>query len=436
MTTTHAGDEVDRLIDERGGRELLRPVYDEQAVPITDFIYRSTGASNAYLVMTSAGRVIVNAGGQWEAPHTRKLFDAVCPGPTPYIVTTQGHGDHIGGVEAFREPGTVYIAHENFASQVEDDQRIFGVHGRLISIWFPAGRTAQLLAGFAADNPGVSLGNAVPKPDLTFGNRIAFTAGDTRFELIAAVGETLDSAICHLPDHRIAFVSNMLGPLFPHFPNLNTLRGQRYRWVGHYLDTINKLRDVRPELLITGRGDPIGGADFIDRCLDRLYRAVDYVHRETLQGMNDGKDIWTLMREIQLPPELRVGQGYGKVAWGVRTIWESYLGWFHHQSTTELYGVRHSDVFADVADLAGPDALVRRAWAKLDTSEPVAAIHLAEIALAGDNAHRGARAVLLAAHQRLLDDGGDVSFWEHGWLKHEIDRWSDETPNHENGHLW
>lgn len=41
------------------------------------------------------------------------------------------------------------------------------------------------------------------------------------------------------------------------------------------------------------------------------YDAVDSVHRETLAGMNAHKDIYTIMREMALPPRLRVGQGYG-----------------------------------------------------------------------------------------------------------------------------
>ena len=44
--------------------------------------------------------------------------------------------------------------------------------------------------------------------------------------------------------------------------------------------------------------------------------------------MNDGKDVFTLMREIKLPAELDIGETYGKVSWSVRGIYEGYVGWF------------------------------------------------------------------------------------------------------------
>ena len=96
---------VDRLIDERPGAELLLPRYDDPAHPVADGIWRSGGTTAAYLIGTDAGRVVVNTGMGFEAPHHKRVFDAVHPGPTPYIVTTQGHVDHVGGVGLFREPG-------------------------------------------------------------------------------------------------------------------------------------------------------------------------------------------------------------------------------------------------------------------------------------------------------------------------------------------
>ena len=57
------------------------------------------------------------------------------------------------------------------------------------------------------------------------------------------------------------------------------------------------------------------GRKLIQTELAVLRDAIHYVHDETVRGMNEGKDLHTLMQSIELPPELEVGQGYGKVSW-------------------------------------------------------------------------------------------------------------------------
>jgi alkyl sulfatase BDS1-like metallo-beta-lactamase superfamily hydrolase len=119
-----------------------------------------------------------------------------------------------------------------------------------------------------------------------------------------------------------------------------------------------------------------------------------------------------------VPPELEVGEGYGKVSWSARAIWEAYQGWFHGRSTTELYPVPYSSVHPELVALAGgPDAVAVAARRKVDDA-PVEALHLAEAALAVDRRHRGALEASLAAHHRLLADS--VNFWETRWLESEI----------------
>jgi alkyl sulfatase BDS1-like metallo-beta-lactamase superfamily hydrolase len=419
--------DVDRLIDERPGKELLTPVYDDPAYRIGDFLYRSGGTTAAYMLVTDAGRVIVNTGMGYEAPHHKRLFDAVCPGPTAYIITTQAHVDHVGGVGLFRQDDTRYVAQANNAACQHDDARIAALRMRTAAIWFDvSGRRAREIA---AENPGVPMVQDRPVPDVTFDHRLSLSVGGLDLELIAAPGgETIDSCIVWLPQHGICLISNLVGPLFPHFPNLNTLRGDRYRTVEPYLAAVATLRDLGPSMLVTGRHEPIVGRDLIERSLTRLHDAVDYVHRETLAAMNAGTDVDTMMREIRLPPELRVGQGYGTVAWGVRTIWESYVGWFTLRSTTELYPSESSAVAAELVALAGAGAVVDRARAKVVAGDPVAAIAMAEAVLRaqpvpGDPAHRGAVTVMVEAHHALLESGGDVSFWESGWLRHQMERW-------------
>ena len=414
---------VDHLIDTRPGRELLRPRYDDPAHPIVDGLcYRSGGTTAAYLLLTDSGRVIVNTGMGYEAPHHKRVFDAIRPGPTHHIVTTQAHVDHVGGVGLFREPGTIYVAQANNPACQADDVRIKDLRARTAAIWFDMLGTDAIR--IAQENPGVPMTQDVPTPDVLFDERLDLDVDGLRLELYAAVGETIDCCIVWLPEHRIALVSNLFGPLFPHFPNLHTIRGDKYRFVEPQLATNRLVRSLRPEILVTGRHDPIVGADLIDASLTRLHDAVTYVHEATLAGINAGTDIWTLMREITLPDHLRVGQGYGKVPWAVRTFWEEYVGWFKLQSTTELYPDPAPAALADLVDALGIDAVVTRAEAALARGDAVVAIRLAEAVQAAAPGDARVAPLMVAAHQWLLDHGGDESFWEEGWLRTQRDRWS------------
>jgi alkyl sulfatase BDS1-like metallo-beta-lactamase superfamily hydrolase len=213
---------------------------------------------------------------------------------------------------------------------------------------------------------------------------------------------------------------NTFGPVFGHIPNLVTIRGDRYRDALTAIASVERVRDLQPELLVTGHFEPIAGANRINAELTRLRNAIQYIHDQTVAGMNAGKDVQTLMREITLPAEYEVGQGYGKVGWDVRAVWENYSGWFHHRSTTELYPVGFDAVTADVVELAGADALVDRARAHLGAGRPLQAIHLAELVSTTVPDHPGACEVLNEAHEKLL--AGSTNFWESAWLRHQLAR--------------
>jgi len=419
MADIEVEEAVDRLVDERPGAELLLPRYDDPAHPVADGIWRSGGTTAAYLIGTDAGRVVVNTGMGFEAAHHKKVFDAVHPGPTPYIITTQAHVDHVGGVRRFREPDTLYVAQADNPSCQADDRRIQRLRYATAMIWF--GRLPEIIGRLAEENPGASMDQDRPTPDILFEDRIELTVGDVELELIATPGgETRDACLVWLPQRRTALVSNLFGPLFPHFPNFNTLRGDKYRYAEPYLSAVETVRALQPEVLITGRHDPIVGAELIDASLARLHGAVDHVHRATLDGINAGTDVLALMAEITLPDDLRVGQGYGRVPWAVRTFWESYVGWFRLQSTTELYPVDPRAATTDLAGLLGAEAVLERAGEKLLAGEPVLALHLAEAVLAGEPDHADARAVVLAAHQALVTTADGDNFWLGGWLRDQI----------------
>jgi alkyl sulfatase BDS1-like metallo-beta-lactamase superfamily hydrolase len=93
-----------------------------------------------------------------------------------------------------------------------------------------------------------------------------------------------------------------------------------------------------------------GNAEITKR-LTRYRDAIQYVHDETVKGMNAGKDVWTLMREIKLPPALDIGESYGKLSWSVRGIYEGYVGWFDLNPAT-MYETPAAAVYPDVVKLA------------------------------------------------------------------------------------
>lgn len=414
-------EQVDLLIDTRGGKELLAHNYDNVAIEIEPgFIFQSNGATAAYMIVTAAGRVIVNTGMGYEALHHKRLFDMACPGPTPYIITTQAHVDHVGGVHLFRGPETKYVAQANNQACQADDARIQALRMSTAQIWFDISGT--VIRRFIKENPGVAVIQDRPVPDLSFNDRMALRVGELDIELLATTGETIDSLTVWLPQHRTALVSNLFGPLFPHFPNLNTLRGDRYRFVEPYLASVRRVRELQLETLIVGRSTPIRGKALIDAALARLHDAVEYVHYETLERINKGIDIDTIVHEVTLPANLRVGQGYAKVAWGVRTIWESYVGWFRLQSSTEMYPVDpRTTLSALVANIGAPTAL-QLARTQLADGQTVQALHLAEAVLANSAHDVEAAAVAVQAHDMLIEHG-DESFWESGYLRHQRGRY-------------
>ncbi len=409
-------DPVRALAEARPWGEVLKAADATVAEQVAPGIYMSEGTSNAYMVLTDEGRVIVNTGLGFEAYTHKKVFDAVCAGPTTHIVITQGHVDHLGGVGLFREAGTRFVAQANNPSCQADDARIAKRRQAQSYTWFKDVIDRALVV--AEEHPEAVVQDA-PMPDEVFTDRTRIDVGGRRFELISTPGgETVDSTVVHLPDEQLAFTGNLFGPLFPHFPNFNTIRGDKYRYAEAYLASLDVVRKLDLEVLITGHGQPIRGKALIRACLDRLEAAVKYVHDETLRGINEGEDVDDLMARIALPDELYVGQGYGRVAWGVRTFWESYLGWFKMRSSTELYP--RSPVARELARLVGAEAVLKLGHERLP-SDPVLALSLAEAVLESTPRDEAALRLALQAHRGLLARPDDArNFWLGGYLRHQV----------------
>ena len=406
---------------ERPGADALAAADGSPAVDLGDDIWMSSGLSNSYLLRTDDGRIVVNTGMGFESPLHRRAYDAVDPSPTRAIVLTQGHYDHVGGVDVLRDDGTDVIAQADFHIWRDDNERLEAFRSRNSAFAFIDAILAAVEHARSVGADADAVAQARPEPTTTFEDRLELSIGGRELVLLSTPGgETLDSLVIWLPGSRTLFTGNLFGPLFGHVPNLVTIRGDRYRDALAYISSLEVVLDLRPDRLITGHFDPIEGGDRIAEEVTAMRDAMRWVHDRTVDGMNAGTDVHTLMREVAVPAHLDVGEGYGRTSWNVRAIWENYAGWFHHRSTTELYGVPPLAVAPDLVAAAGADVLVAAARSHVEAGRPVHALQLTDVVLAVDDGHAAARAVAADASRALRD--ASTNFWERAWLARSIDK--------------
>jgi alkyl sulfatase BDS1-like metallo-beta-lactamase superfamily hydrolase len=382
----------------------------QSAEAINDFIYMAKDISNAYLVQTKDGDVLINAGFMGSAERIKNLFSPLRTGPLRAIFLTQAHADHFGGVPVLKEANTKIVAHSKFTDTANFFKILMPHLGR---------RSGKLWSGTIKGR-----GNPVPdiEPDTTFDDKVSLTVGDMRFEAISTPGgEAPDASVVWLCDEKIVFTGNVFGPVFMSVPNLNTIRGDKPRSVNRFLESVDTVRKLGAELLITGHGEPIRGNERITADLNRLYDGVAYIRDATIAGMNAGKSVHELMAEIRLPEALQLGEFHGKVSWAVKSIWQEFSGWFFYDSTTSLYEVPASAVHQDLCEMAGgAQQLALRAAAKIDAHKPLEALHLLDIALNGEPQQIDALTTKKRALEMLLQNAGGTNLSEVMWLKSEI----------------
>ncbi len=384
----------------------------QDAVDLGDGMFMSRNIANSYLVTTSDGDLIINTGTDFEAREIKARFSRISQGPLRMITFTQGHPDHVSGWSQFNQPGVETIAQANHRDVREYWRHLHPFYvRRIMKLWgaFMDVKTA------AATLP--------PEPVLTdsFIDSHAFELGGRRFELYSTPGgETTDALVVWLPEHRTVFIGNLMGPFFGHVPNLYTLRGDKIRSAMTFIHSLDRVIALRPKTLINGH-DVFHGTDQILTTMTKVRDATAYLRDRTIDGMNSGADLWTLMRDVTLPPELELPQVHGKAAWIVRTIWEEHVGWFRYESTTELYDLPPSSVWSDVVDLVGGTApLTERAAAHAKVGRPLQALHLTDVVLAHAPGDPDALGVKHQALQQLLAASGRENHSEVQWLEQEI----------------
>jgi alkyl sulfatase BDS1-like metallo-beta-lactamase superfamily hydrolase len=321
------------------------------------------------------------------------------------LLYTHGHVDHVGGAGAFLadakardHPIPRVVAHENVPKRMK---RYVDTNGYNLVI------NARQFGGLRAAASGLNIGGdarflpkSSPRPDVTFGDRMHLDVGELRMELRHARGETDDHLWAWLPDRKTICAGDFFIWNFPNAGNPQKVQRYPVEWAA----AMREMAGMGAELFIPAHGLPIAGAERIRQVLGDVVRALESVITPTLEMMNAGETLDTIVNEVKVDPAL-LGKPYLRPLYDepefvVRNLWRLYGGWYDG-NPARLKPAADAALSAEIARLAGgPADLGKRACDLADAGEWRVACHLIEIAVQAAPDDRDAHAARADIYRR------------------------------------
>lgn len=329
----------------------------QDAIEIADGIFQARGTANAVMVVTDEGNVLIDTGLAGRPLQENTLADKLKRAnsqPFSQIVLTHAHADHYSGIKEFADENTEVIVQREFLFNQQYLKDLIPHVMPKNKLFFPndipdlpdfGGLTTKLIQSAYPIVEAETVIDSAP---------YEFTTGGQKFVVYHTPGaEGYDNISVWMPERKILFTGDIFGHMFGMWPNLTTIRGERARFTRPYIDSLNLILELEPEMLIPSHFYPVKGKEYIAETVKKTRDAVQYVDDAVIEGMNAGKDVYTLMDEIKLPEELYLFEAHGKIAWGVKSIWEAYTGWFKMETANEMYSVPVTQTYPEVIELAG-----------------------------------------------------------------------------------
>jgi len=347
--------------------------FERKVYTVTDGVYQAVGfgVANSIMVEGDDCVFIVDVMGSMEtAKEVKAEFDKITQKPIGALIYTHNHADHVMGGLGFVPDGKVdAYAHDTTNYYIN----------RVASVIRPAlnRRSTRMFGNYLPDaGPdrmvNVGLGPFLEtlerdatigliRPNKTFSTELDTEICGVKVKLVHAPGETNDQLFVWLPERGVLMPGDNV---YKAFPNLYTIRGTLYRDVLGWAQSIDKMRALKPTHLAPSHTRPVSGQAEVAEILTAYRDAIQFVHDQTLRGMNQGLTPDELVEVVQLPPHLKehpfLQEYYGTVAWSVRSVFSGYLGWFDGD-VASLEPASPDDRAAGMASLAGGAEGLRKA---------------------------------------------------------------------------
>ena len=313
--------------------------------------------------------------------------------PFNALVYTHGHVDHVGGSVAFAANAAALnhqaprvIGHKNV-------QRRFDRY-RYTNDWNVA-INARQFGGIRGDVNTIMndlrpptgaprLSDFIPRNTLDTTDVVDTFAsmkfGDNEVEFHHGRGETDDHLWSWFPQQKWVATGDFVIWNFPNAGNPQKVQ----RWPIEWAETLRAIMAKEPELLLPAHGLPIAGKERIARVLDEIASALEYLVATTVEMMNAGETLNTIIHSVKIP-EATLGKPYLRPLYDepefvVRNIWRLFGGWWDG-APSRLKPALDESLAVELASVAGgADVLMRRATELAATGDLRLACHLADFA--------------------------------------------------------
>ena len=321
------------------------------------------------------------------------------------LIYTHGHIDHVGGCGFFMEDAAGnkhdtpnVIGHENVSRRFDRynltngynlviNQRQFGQFSR---------------RGYDIADGNSFLSSRSPKPNLTYSDKMDISVGGMDIELIHAKGETDDHTWAWIPKHKTICAGDFFIWNFPNAGNPQKVQRFPVEWAA----ALRAMSTQGAELFLPAHGLPIEGKDRIQRVLNEVASALEFLVDETIQRMNEGARLDEIIHEIKIDPEILekpyLRPTYDEPEFVIRNIWRLYGGWYDG-NPSRLKPAPDGVLAQELATLSGGAIkLAERARELIETDSRLAC-HLAEMAAQAEPSNTDIHSIRAEVYQYRRD---------------------------------
>jgi len=296
----------------------------------------------------------------------KEVFERI-KGKIKYIIYSHGHGDHVGGAEAFIADKPEIIASKYLPDRFEKYEILAQHRARITAQQFNVPESFRNLK--------------YVYPTKTFLGELTISLGDKTFELHTARAETDDVVWVYVPELKTAFIGDlMIGPgLFPNVGN----PWKPTRFALDWVKVLEEIRALKPEYVFCNGGSIMYKGKRAIKALSHNIEVIRAMHDQVVDFINQDMHISEMIHTIKVPEHLKkspfLKPFYSRPEFFVFNVYRWYHGYFDH-NPAHLLPRPEKEVLKEIYELIGSsDKILKRARELFNQNQAQLALQILDV---------------------------------------------------------